>query len=405
MTKYSKLFSFILFSIIILLGLVFYQSRSQEASLSLEVVTVEGNADELSVANFTGYAFSPSRTIQAPHFEFEEGEFIFREDRPVIQRLDYQYNPSMNRYVSEYRSFMRGKARHLSVFTETNEHIYYTATKVDFNWQADHDDHVTISRFNKETEEETAFDALLTGGSNHNIVAAYVDYPSLTIVTSIPEDHRENTWLIYSFNFDQPEEELTPVADITRLTGSDTIQIDSSKLKTERYIPFRSLEDGALDDWGHVMEYDIDTYYIYDTQSNELKEMPAFEEGELIVLTESDRIIAGNDQGEEVVWYEWDFGNNDLHELGSTRMASTSIGRIYDTFPWLVFNENIHLVNGHIYLTEDFTIETENRSLIQIVSLDTLETVYSGHIDAVSDNEDLMIDISIQELSFDPLLY
>lgn len=403
MTKYSKLFSFVLFPIIIIFTLVFY--HSQETDFSLEMVTDEGSTDGLSALQLAGYAFSPNRTMQAPHFEFESGEFVFREDRPLIQQLDYQYNPGINRYVTEYRSFMRGKARHLSVFTETDSHIYYTATKSDVNWQASPDEIVSISRFNKETEEEITFEASLAGGSNHSVIATYVDYPSLTIVTNSPDDtgdNRESTWLIYSFNFDQPEEELTPVADITRLTDSSTVQIDASKIKTERYIPFRSLKEDERDDWGYVMDYTIDTYYIYDTQSNEIKELPTFEDGEMIVLSEANRIIVGNDQGEEVAWYEWYVDNGDLIELGTTMMATPSIGRVYDNFPWLVFNENIHLVNEKIYLTEDVTLPVETRSLIQIVSLDKMATVYTGHIGAVSENEELMLDISIQEVSFDP---
>lgn len=406
MTKYSKLFSFAFFPIVILLGLVFYQFRSQESSLSLEFYTDEGHIDELSGVNFTGYAFSSIRTIYAPHFEFEEGEFTFRTDQPLIQQLDYQYNPGMNRYVRDYRSFMRGKARHLSLFTETETSIYYTATQSNTNWQAAPDEQVFISHFNKETEEETTFEALLTGGANHNVVATYVDDSALTLVTTgVPEGNREHSWLIYAFDFDQPQEELSPVADINRLTGSDMVQADSSRLKTERYIPFRSLQTGEVDAFGNVIEYHIDSYYIYDTQSNTLKEMPEFEEGDMVVLSELERIITGNIQGEKAVWYEWAFDTQELNELGSTVMATNSIGRIHDIFPWLEFNENIHLTNGHLYLTEDISIATESRSLIQVLSLDTMETVFSGHIDTVNGPQDLDMDISIQELSFDPSFF
>lgn len=402
MTKYSKLFSFTLLSIITLLAMVLYLFQSQGPTLSLEVVTDEGNDDELLVTNFTGYAFKRDMTSQAPAFEFDAGEFIFRNERPLIQRVDYQYNPGMNRYVREYRSFMRGKSRQLNVFTETDEFIYYTAMPSDVNWQASDDNHVSISRFNKETEEETSFEALLTGGSYHTIVAAYVDYPSLTLVTRSSSGVFEDNWLIYSFDFNQPEEELDPVANITRLIDSNTVQIGSSKIKTERYIPFRSLIAGEKDEYDYVTEYDPHAYYIYDTQSNELKEVPSFDDGDLIVLSESDRIITGNSLEEEVVWYEWDFNSETLHELGTTSMINSTIGRTFDDYYYQSFNQNVHLVDGKIYSTEDsYTAEAEGLSLFQIVSLDTLETVFSGHLD-LGDNENGQAEIIIDEISFNP---
>lgn len=403
MTKYSKLFSFILFSITVLLGLIFYQSQSQGQAVSLEIVTDEGDASELSITNFTGYAFNHESGSHVIPFEFESGEFVFRNERSLLQRLDYQYAPGMNRYVRDYRSFMRGKTRQLSSFVETEEHIYYAALSHDVNWQSSDNNRVSISRFHKETEEETTYEALLTGSSYQNIVAAYVDYPSLTLVTNNGYSGMDNDeWHIYSFNFEEPEDELSPVSNLSRLTDSETIQMGTSHVRTERYIPFRSLEAGETDEYGHIMENHVDTYYVYDTHTNELKDIPAFDDGELIVLSESDRIVVGSDQGEEIIWHEWDFDSETHNELGSTSMSTPSIGRSADDLWWIVFNQNIHLVDGNIYLNEENYMDSGlSKSMLQIISLDTLETVFSGHIDTLTNTEE-KIGNSIQNINFNP---
>jgi hypothetical protein len=112
------------------------------------------------------------------------------------------------------------------------------------------DNMLDISLFDKYSEEEQSYEVRLEGASYHGVVASYYHAPELTIVTQAANEQMENNWYIYSFNFDEPEDTLSPEVNVGQALDSSSVQISFSPTGTERYIPFKSLQPGAEDEYG-----------------------------------------------------------------------------------------------------------------------------------------------------------
>lgn len=403
MTKYSKLISIVALCLIILFGFSIYQAQAQSGAPEIELVTEEGDSAQLDLLHTVANIYDYASYNRSTSYEFKNGEFENIDNQSVIQRMDYTFSSAINRYIEDYRSFMRGKTRVTDHFTETNDYLLYTAMQSDVNWRQYEDNTLSISVLDKETGEEQAHETLLTGGSYHTVIAAYVDYPSITIVTQAADENLDTDWLIYSVDLTDPEEELTPVINLGLSVESDNIQFSSSQTKTERFIPFRSLLAGKTDEYGQVMDHTASAYYVYDTQTQAVKEIPSFEEGQTVVLSEAETILVGNDLGEEIQWNEWTFDDESLTELGTTEMATPTIGRIQVDYYNRTFNQGLHLVDHHIYAYEDDYSEDRSRPLFQVIDIDSMSTTFSGYFALKETPEGSQVELSIYEYSLDHL--
>lgn len=405
MTKYSKLFSILTICLLTLVGFTFYQAQGESTGPKVELVTSEGQEDELDSLQFLGQAYDYGTNAYInTSFEFIDGDINYIEDTSLIERIDFTFSTGINRHIEDYRSFMRGKARQSNLFTETDDYLLYTGMRSDVNWQAFSDNFLTISLLDKETEEETTHEVLLNGGIYQSVLATYINYPQLTIVTRGANDDMDSNWLIYSFDLDDPKEELTPVHNLGRTSESSTIHFSESKTKTGRFILFRTAEPGETDGYDYVLDMIPTGYYVYDTHTEEVKEIPTSDEEDTIILTDSDTVLVGNDLGDTIEWSNWDYEDDSLTPLGESDMISQTIGRIpvqyYDT----TFNQGLQLINGRIYaLEQESTEESMTRPLFQVIEQESLDTVFSGYFNVNSVADTSQMDIELFDYTFDHL--
>jgi hypothetical protein len=405
MTKYSKLISFVLLCVLTLSAFGIYQTQASAPLPEIELVTEEGNADELDALYFMGNIYSTQSSGRSSTFEFKDGDFSYLNNRSVFRHLDFEYNPIANRYVSDYRSFMRGKARNTSNFTETDDEIIYTAMASDVNWRRMYDDNMLdISLLDKESEDEQSYEVRLEGASYHGVVASYYHAPELTIVTQAADEQMENNWYIYSFNFDEPEDTLSPDVNVGQALDSSSVQISFSPTGTERYIPFKSLQPGGEDEYGEITDYTTDAFHVYDTQNGDFQEIPLFEEGETLVLSEDEQVVVGQDLGETINWHDWNVADESLSELGSTDMITPSIGRLPVYYYNHSFNQGMQLVNGHVYAYEDhYSEDGYGRPMFQIIDLDSVSTDFSGYFGLEDRENDRSTEMMLFDFMINPL--
>lgn len=405
MTKYSKLISITALCLIVILGFSFYKAQAESDVLEIELVTDEGDSEQLDMLHTVANVYHYGQTYYNNDisYVFEDGEFENIDNQSIIQRIDYTFSSAVNRYIRDYRSFMRGKSRVTDHFTETEEYLLYSAMQSDVNWRQNDYNFLSISLLDKETNNEKDYDVQLTSGSYHTVIATYMDYPSLTIVTQAADENMDNDWLIYSFDLTDPEEELTSVVKVGQSVESESVQFSSSQTKTERFIPFRSLLAGTTDEYDQVMDHTTSDYYVYDTQTQTVKEVPPFEEGETLILSEADTILVGNDLGEEIQWNEWNVDNDSLAEIGTAEMVTPTIGRVQVDYYNNTFNHGLHLVNNHIYAYEDVYPDNMGRPHFQIIDVDSMSTTFSGYFALKDAPEDAQVELSIYEYSLDHL--
>lgn len=404
MTKYTKLISFFAICSLVLFGFHFYQAQTQSSELEVELVIEEGQKEELDHLQFLGNAFEYD-SYSSTSFEYKDGNVSYMTDLSLFKNMDFSFTAGMNRYIEDYRSFMRGKARLSNLFTETEDYLVYTGMQSDVNWRSFNDNSLTISLLNKETKEESTHEVLLTGGSyhSHSVVAAYIDYPKLTIAAQAADENLDINWLIYSFNLNDPEEELSPVSNLGRTSESSSIHFSHSQTKNERFFLFRTVEPGGTDEYDYLVDMIPTGSFIYDTQTEEVKELPSFEDGETVILTESDTVLVGNDLGDTIEWNEWDFEGETLTNLGTSAMITPTIGRVPVHYYENSFNQGLQLINGHIYAFEQEASESSSRPLFQVIEQDSLDTVFSGYFNANSTSDVSRFNIEVLDYSFDHL--
>lgn len=403
MSKYSKLISFVMFCILTLSGFVFYQYRSDSNIPFVEFFTEEGDQSELDVIHLEGYMFN---VIGEPstNYELREGKISILNDRASFSEVDYDFDPTLNSYIRNYRSFMRGKARFATNFVETNESIIYTGMAHDVHWASSYDNTLNISLFDKTSKEEIKYDVVLEGSSSHTLVTSYYNESGLTIITQAVSAEETADWFIFSFDFDNPEETLTPVIKSANTFDTDEIQIATSSTRNERYIPFQTLKPEKTDEYGYVEEYSPASMYLYDTQTKEISMIPQYEDGETVVLSEDERVIIGNDNIDSIDWYEWDPENESQTAIGTTEMYTQTIGRVPFTYYNLFFNQSIQIANGKIYAYEENSIKGASRPMFQVIDSDSMTTTFSGFLGIETDHSN-QIDQSIELIVHDLTLY
>lgn len=422
MTKHAKLISLIAFCVLTLSGYTLYQQTTQAEKLSVELVTEEGQAEALDSLHFIGQTVNMGAHFnRGQTFEYNEGNFAFINELSILERFDYEFTPHMNRYIEDYRSFMRGKSRNRSNFAETDNHLIYTGMKSDVNWRVFNDNQLTVSVLDKETEEEQNYEVTLNGGSNQIVTATYVDYPSLTLVTQVLDDNLLNNWFIYEFNFDNPQEELSPAVNFGSEFNSEHISFATNQDKTVRFIPFRTMDVSSTDEYGHANLVPGD-YFAFDTRSGEIKAVPETgdEEDDYIVLSEEETLLVGSDRGETIEWNRWNFDDETVSELGQSEMVTPTIGRgriyYYDS----LFNQGLQLIDGQLYAFEEGYSDDVNRSMgdeesqnlddvyqermsrpqFQVIDMETMETTFSGYFATEQDDESSNIMLSLFDYGY-----
>lgn len=410
MTKYIKLTSLLLFIAVALTGFGFYNAQASSPYPELNIVTSKGKPEYAEPLQFMGSVADSQNYSNSSTVIFKNGDSQYREDIPLPKRMDFSFNPRMNELITDYRSFMRGKSRRPEHYVETENHLIYTAMKNDVHWASPPQSQLTIAVLDKETEGEETFSVDLKGeGQYFEVRAAYVNYPSLTLLVNNYSSESQD--LIYTIDLENPAEEVTETVNLSKETESMAINtrlhIGQSFDKTERYIPLQTVRE--LSDNESIYSIETSGYYAYDTQTQEVIDIPLFEEEKTLLFTDNDTLYAGKDLGEAIELYEVDAEDQETDLVGTIEMASATIGRDFSDSYNGRFNNHMTISNGKLYAYEVQTAEAAGnhsagvtRPIFQVSDIQTQETLFQGTVEPRDSSKHDATSIELYEFGIDP---
>ncbi|MER2063094.1 MAG: hypothetical protein ABS873_00455 [Alkalibacterium sp.] len=410
MTKYIKLTSLLLFIAVAFIGFGFYNAQASSPYPELNIVTSQGKPEYAEPLQFTGVVADAQNYASSSSVQFKNGDSLYREDIPLPKRMDFSFSPDMNELITDYRSFMRGKSRQPEHYVETDNHMIYAAMEGDVHWASPSNGQLTIAVLDKETKTEDTFEVSLSGqGQYYEVRAAYVNYPSLTLLVNNYSEESQD--LIYTVDLENPAEELTETLNLSQETGTTgiytSLHIGQSFDKTERFIPLKSVNETAVSDFDYTTE--ISGYYAYDTQTQEVIEMPMFEEEETLLFTDNDTLYAGKELGDSIELYEVSPEDQKTDLVGSIEMASPTIGRDVSDSYSKTFNQRMTVLNGKLYAYEVQSSENTGdhstgvaRPVFQISDIQTQETLFQGTIEPMKSGNHDATSIELYEFGIDP---
>lgn len=403
MKKQAKLFGFIAFILILFFGFEIYQRMNSNDQMEVEVITDAGDQTHLNEVAFIGSAYNQNSSGNSTTFYYKGADISYYNDLSFFKRLDFEYNPKANHLVTNYRSFMRSKSRQNNLFTETDKHIIYTATEADIDWRNFNSNVLNISVLDKETENEESFEVKLINDINQshyiNVVATYVNYPELTIITSENvSDYYSNRLFVYTVNVEEPEETADAIINLSEEVGSNDsfLNISTSILKTERYIPLQVVQE-TYGEYGEVEQSSVE-YYLYDRENNEVLDVPAFDENPMVIFAEEDKVYIGEDFANTIELYELDVVSQSLDSIGSLNMSTPIIGRTNDYYYNNQFNNTLYIADGKLYAYEDDYSQETSRPLFQIIDIDSLDTLFTGTVEVKDTSEGSFYDVYVNDL-------
>ncbi|MFO8069427.1 MAG: hypothetical protein R6U02_05520 [Alkalibacterium sp.] len=397
MNKYIKLTSFLFLIAVTLTGFGLYKAQVGSPYPELKVVTSEGKPEYIEAIHFLGFVADNQNTQNYQNnstFVFKDGDSQYIKDHSFLKRMDFSYDPQLNDLIADYRSFMRGKSRRAEHYTETEQHVIYTGMESDVYWNQPSLGQMTIAVLDKETEEEEMFSVSLgTDGSYYEVSATYVDYPHLSILaeTNHSSDIPEKS--VYTFDIENPKEELTEVVNLSeKLESNEGLYTGQSFDKTERFIPLQTVRQTGDPEFDYNEE--TSGYFAYDTQTQEVIDVPLFEE-ETLLFTDNDKLYVGKDLGDTIELYEMNVENQNMDLVGTIAMATPTIGRDEETLYNNLFNQRMTVLNGKLYAYEPQHSENNTRPLFQISDIETQETLFNGTIgpDDTAENDTTNIDV------------
>lgn len=396
MAKYAKLISLIILSILTLTGYTLYQQDIQADHTSVKLVTEEGEPDVLDNLHFLGLITSSSGNFsRSETFEYSQGNVNALTDLSFLEHLDYEFTPNMNRYIEDYRSFMRGKSRGPRNFAETRNHLVYTGMQSDVNWRAFNDNSLTIAMLNKNTGDEQEYAVTLADGSNQHVIATYVNYPAVTLITQVLDDNILKDWFIYAFDLENPQEELSPIVKMGAVFNSEHISFATNKDPSVRFIPFQVMQVESTDAYGQA-ELIPGEHFVFDTRSKEIQAVPETDanEGDFIVMSEEESLLIGLNLGETIEWSRWNVDDDTFTDIGSSEMMTPTIGRSQVHYYSSLYNQGLQLIDGYLYAFEEgyfeeiHTVASDpnfqnheqiSHPLFQVIDIESMDTVFSGY--------------------------
>ncbi|OJF97114.1 hypothetical protein [Alkalibacterium sp. 20] len=380
MNKYIKLMSFLLLIIVTLTGFGLYKAQASSPYPELKVVTTDGKPEYIEPFHFLGFVSDTQNYSNSSTIVFKDGHSRYMEDQTFLERIDFNYNPQLNDFITDHRSFMRGKSRRTEHYTETEQHVIYTGMESDVYWNQPSRGLMTIAVLNKETEEEETFSVSLgSDGSYYEVSATYVNYPNLTILAATNHSTDISEQFVYTFDVENPTEELTETINLTQeIDSNGGVYFGQSFDRTERFIPIQSVRQTDDSEFDYTEE--IIGYFAFDTQMQELIDVPLFEEDTLL-FADNDKLYVGKDLGDTIELHEMNADDQNLDLVGSIEMATPTIGREEGTHYNNLFNQNITLLDGRLYAYETQYSDDISRPLFQITDIKTQETLFNGTIE------------------------
>lgn len=379
MNKYIKLTSLLLLIVVTLTGFGIYQAQASSPYTELKIVTSEGKPKYAEPFHLFSFVADSNNYSNSSAVEFKDGDSQYVKDKPFFERLDTAFTPHINELIENHRAFMRGKSRRAEQYTETDTHVFYTGMESDVHWNNPSLGQLTVSVLDKETEtEETYSVSLGNEGTYYDVKAAYINYPNLNIIINTNKSSELPETLVYSFDVENPSEELTEVVNLSDvIKGNDALYIGQSFDKSERFIPIQAVTETSESEF----DYSVETsgYFAYDTQTQDVIDIPLFEEKTLL-FTDNDTLYVGKDLGNSIDLYEMDTEILGLNTMGTIQMTTPTIGDEDGNYYNGVFNRTQTILDGKFYAYETEFTDDVARPLFQVTDIETQETLFNGSL-------------------------
>lgn len=410
MKKYNKLTSLILFIAFVFTSFFIWSAQAASPNPKINIVTVEGNAEHLKPVELYGSISNNLAYGELPIFHFENNQVTYVDDKPLIQKFDGHSSTIINDLIANYRSFMRGKTRQTNQYIMTDEWVVYTAVATDVYWQESAEDELIISILNKNTKEENEHRIDLDDNMNYfNLQTAYLNYPELSIVLTKYNTDDEEEHFIYSFDLENPKEEL-----VERINFSDKIKEDeffyvgNSFDKTGRFIPFQTLRtvETTIEDDDDVYTDIQETtgYFVYDILERRFIDIPLFEENSTHLFTDQNQLYVAEDLGEVLSFYEMNPNTETLESIGQIDLALVSNDQMnLDSYNHLL-DPNLTVYNGKLYAYEEQEFKNSYLPFFQVIDFEKNETLFLGRLDASEDSKMDAPNIYVHEYRLSPLV-
>ncbi len=397
MNKYIKLTSLLLLIIVTLTGFGLYQAQASSPYTELKIVTSEGKPEYVEPFHLFSFVSDSDTYGNSSAVEFKNGRSQYVQDQPFLKKMDFNYTPHINELIETHRSFMRGKSRRAEQYTETDQHIFYTGMESDVHWDNPSLGQLTISVLDKETETEESYSVSLGNeGTYYDVRAAYINYPTLNMIITTNNSSDLPETVIYSFDVENPSEEMTEVINLSNvIEGNDALHIGLLQDKSERFIPIQAVTDTSASEFDYTVE--TSGYYVYDTQTQEVIDVPMFEEKTLL-FTDNDTVYVGKDLGDTIELYEMNLDNEKLNPMGTIMMATPTIGDEDGNYYNGVFNSSMTILDGKFYAYETQHTDNVSRPLFQVTDILTQETLFNGTIKPKDTAKENSTNIDIFEL-------
>jgi hypothetical protein len=382
--------------------------EEQEESHNLILTTDEGDASLVDPLVIEGFLSDPFNTT---YISYKTQETTIETNRlPWYQHFDSTGDPKLDRYLVDYRSFMRGKALSSSFYAESEEHLIYLAQPSDVYWNVFNDRELHLSLLNKDTQEimnyqffipsgdipeETTFGVqrIIPQGSDlYVLVEGYFLHPSRSNGGDMD---------LYLFHIEleniQDQQELNYQYAFAHASGEPySIQLAEDPMDTYPYVVLRTIHSEETE-YGDFELFPGD-YFIYHLDTQEWIEMGTHETLNYAhILHEDGNFYVLDDRGESFEVYAYDVENNTIAPLSTIdksnpQMGSSASNYYVDTD----FSEHMFLNNEQVILY-DYTFAEDNYSIvnipIQVNDINSGELLYSGKIELEEESTYTSIDL------------
>lgn len=395
MNKYYKITNLLILIVLVFSSFFIWTANASTDNPEIKLVTNEGQAKYLEDINFYAYVHDRDYySISSDRFQFKNNNAEYFQEKSVIDQLDSKSQVLTDELISDNRSFMRGKSPNADQYILTDDWIVYTGLKNDVYWADYSKDEMTISLFNRETKEEKEFNISLgENGEYFTLKTAQLNYPELNLVLAKNKSNAPSEHFIASFDFEDPKDKLTKKIDFSEKFQEDEfLQFDKNNSRNGRYIPMRFVKTTMVSDYEERDE--TVAYLTYDSQTEELIELPIFEE-KTILLTDQDDLYLAKDKGETMDFFTFNPENKEILALGEIEISSPFIGRDQENVYSQYFNERIALSKDKLYLYGQENFQESLLPAFQVSDIKTQNTLFLGKIDFLNpeleDNRNIQI--------------
>lgn len=371
MKKYTKLFSFFIFSIVFLSIYCISKVAAQPSKVDLVFTTFEGEETYLEPLVLTGFASSnPSETD--PRFTYKDGQFSYQKQQSLFENIDRVDNPRIDSLRENYRSFVRGK-NPFNHYSETEDLVVYTNTNYETYWQSN-DYSIEISVLDKSDESVSDYTLKFPEDESKlfTLESVNISYPNVYYTITSSEELK-----LYSTNLTDNNPTLTLEQNFTDQLGPNTT---SYSMFNTNEANDTSLELGTLVATGSYSSYEAQLSHLYSYDTGDILEIDAIQNEDTVntVYNEDDIYLYGETE-DHFTLQQVDFegGNSEnTVEFEKQRLPQRETSEADE-----LYYSTIGIKDGALYTSISDYQEDLSRQGLQVNDIQTGELLYFGMIE------------------------